>query len=161
MITAIKKSTAVEKMESFFECTCHECNGCSNQPGWWSPVDFMEACVASKMKPLSFFKRSCVLEFWVTDPKDIFIIAPCKRYQAPGSKAAWNHAFRMGVCIFYENGRCSIHHRGKPYECRVTDHRKPYQNPRGEIAALWKKFWQTHGRLLKQIQEAAVDTASR
>lgn len=131
------------------ECQCKYCiDICSNVPGWFRPKEIVLLCEFLKMDLETVFKKYLILDYWIGDSKDIYILSPVKNlnrtrnsqqagllkiikdhnhfmgrdsFDCPGNKASWGYAFIKADCIFLKNNKCMIYPI-RPFECAVSDH---------------------------------------
>lgn len=124
------------------ECSCEGCqSACTNKPGWFAPGEAEKAAEHLGMTLQEFFDKYLVVDTWYgdnrSDGKNIYVLSPSFSRATPGEMAP---AVNAGTCIFFENGKCSIH-PAKPLECRIYDHTKPHEKASEnhmKIMELWK-----------------------
>ena len=130
------------------ECRCKYCIGiCSNVPGWFRPEEIVPLCEFLKMDLEAVFKKYLILDYWIRNEENIYILSPVKNldrvknlqvellkmvrehnhvmgrdfFDRPGSNASWSYAFIKADCIFLKNDECMIY-PVRPFECAVSDH---------------------------------------
>lgn len=104
------------------DCACSSCQGaCATKPGWFMPGEAEKAAEHLGLSLTDLFHQSLSVDWWERDadvPHDVFILSPAVMGGSPGSEF---DADPGGICVFFKEGRCSIH-EVKPFECRqLTD----------------------------------------
>lgn len=120
------------------DCQCDCCKtACQNRPGWFAPGEIEQAAAHKGLSLKDFFNRFLAVDWWQTDEKAIFVIAPAIKGSPTGQEYP---AQPTGQCIFYENSLCSIH-EAKPSECRFYIHDSANEDNmehRRQIVEVWK-----------------------
>ncbi len=96
---------------------CGTCRAaCDHKPGWFKPGE-AEAVAQYLNVPLAdLFKDKLAVDWWVGDGYDggdIFVLSPVVVGETAGKEFPGDP---VGKCVFFQQGRCSIH-PVKPYEC--------------------------------------------
>lgn len=101
------------------ECSCNVCqNACKYNPGWFLPGEAEKAAEHMGLSLKEFFDKFLVVNWWVGIPDDTYVLSPATVNSSPGREA---NADPSGRCIFFKEGKCSIH-AVKPFECREYIH---------------------------------------
>lgn len=117
------------------DCTCDWCqDACKVKPGWFAPGEVEKAAEFVGMPLADFFKEKLAVDWWQSDP-DIFLLSPAV---VGGESGEEFPADPRGVCVFFKEGRCSIH-AAKPMECRLAHHdNAEWEKVHKDTAMLWK-----------------------
>jgi hypothetical protein len=129
-------------------CTCESCQeACSIRPGWLSPEEIEPLASGLGLSVEELFHKHLMVDWWVGDEEDIFILAPAIR---EGTAGTLYPAYPRGCCVWFAEGRCSIHYVGKPNECRGLIHSfdEEYKSVSRESLAL---RWVEHQDLIKSL----------
>lgn len=105
------------------DCSCTVCqSACEHKPGWFLPAEVEPAAKFLGLSVEDFFKKYLLVDWFGADGRgvdhDIFVLSPAVVGSQPGGMFA---ADPRGVCVFFEDGRCTIH-AVKPYECAQAHH---------------------------------------
>lgn len=106
-------------------CACYKCNGaCSVKPGWFTPDEIPVLAQNMGLTEEELFKKHLQIDYWygseggTSTGKDVFVLAPAANGRASGDFYPLNP---RGQCVFFDAsakcGSCTIHTKGKPYEC--------------------------------------------
>jgi Fe-S-cluster containining protein len=100
------------------DCTCYKCKAaCTNKPGWFLPGEAERAADYLGITLEEFFTTKLGVD-WYEGDLPVFVLSPAITSMSAGETFPSNP---MGTCVFFENGRCSIH-AVKPFECRAFLH---------------------------------------
>ena len=104
------------------DCECSSCRGaCESKPGWFMPGEAEKAAEHLGVSLKELFDNSLSVDWWEKDAEldhDVFVLSPAVWGGSPGEEF---DADPKGVCVFFKEGRCSIH-EVKPFECRQLLH---------------------------------------
>ena len=102
-------------------CSCERCQAaCRTKPGWYMPGEVAVAAGHLGLSPREFFSVWCAVDWWSTDEdEDVYVIAPRLRGHPGGEEYP---PAPGGVCNHLVAGKCALHGRGKPFECRRMLH---------------------------------------
>jgi Fe-S-cluster containining protein len=102
-------------------CTCQSCQGaCKRKPGWFKPGEVEAVAAFMGLTLPELFAKHLAADWW-EDSEPTFVLSPgIIRFGEPhvGTEMPGNP---LGQCVFYKDGRCSIH-KVKPFECRAYHH---------------------------------------
>ena len=117
------------------DCTCQHCQSlCKHKPGWFAPGEAEKVADFMGVSLPDFFRDSLAVDWWQGDP-DIFLLSPAV---VGGDSGEEFPADPRGVCVFFKEGRCSIH-VVKPRECRLAHHdREEEGGVHKDTGLLWK-----------------------
>mgnify|MGYP001605674354 CR=1 FL=1 len=125
------------KESNMNECSCNACvNACKHRPGWFKPDELKKTAKLLNISLKKLFKEKFAVDWWEGVNGSIFLIAPAIKGQKTGKEYP---AYPRGECIFFENGKCSIH-EAKPFECAEfihTDNNKDANLRHEMIAKIW------------------------
>ena len=114
-------------------CKCDKCKkACENKPGWFIPGEAERVAEYLNISLEELFRAKLMVDWWVSSPEDIFILAPAIKYEEPGSEYPGDPT---GECVFFIDGLCEIH-PVKPFECKELFHGE--QALHEETAKTWK-----------------------
>lgn len=130
------------------ECSCKTCqDGCTHKPGWFLPGEAEKAAEYLNLTLKEFFDEFMGVDWLVSLPADIYILAPSLTWWEPGQMYPSDP---RGRCIFYEDGLCKIH-PVKPYECAVSSH----DSTSKELSTLHKRTipdaWRLHQSQISEL----------
>lgn len=107
-------------------CSCAACVAlcAKGNPGWFAPKDVDAAAALMGMTRQAFIDKYCVVDYWVGDHGNTYVLAPAKldpATRAPieptGVIVSYSYAFAKGRCaLLADDGRCMVH-AAKPTEC--------------------------------------------
>jgi len=150
-------------------CSCRKCIGyCEKTPGWFRPKEISLLAEFLELSVAEVFEKFLIADFWITEPKDISVLAPVKDFEylvsfghplmrelittqrennklvgrdcdKAGSHASWGYAFIHAPCIFLKDDRCTIY-PVRPFECAIASHNKipTIKNVRELISREWR-----------------------
>jgi Fe-S-cluster containining protein len=99
-------------------CTCWSCrSACSHKPGWFKPGEAEKVAEHLDVSLEELFSTKLQVDWWEADEDtetDIFVLSPAVLHGRPGEEF---DADPNGTCVFFVEGRCSIH-EVKPFECQ-------------------------------------------
>lgn len=112
-------------------------SACSFKPGWFAPGEAEEAAKLKGMTLQDFFRSFLGVDWWQggADDPTTFVLSPATTRMSPGEEYPGDP---KGACVFFVEGRCSIH-TAKPAECREYDHTKKPGVARKDIVARWRQ----------------------
>lgn len=116
---------------------------------WFMPGEIEKVAKFLGMKLHEFFKKYISIDYWIADEKirkDVFVLSPAIINNYPGNIFPFDN--RYGQCIFYKEGKCTIH-PVKPYECIEVFH-KTTQEEGNEIHFKTAQAW-NNKKYQKQI----------
>lgn len=143
-------------------CQCDECRAaCERKPGFFLPgeAEILAANMGLTLQEL-FDRHLMVEQIPLTD--DIFgkyvgVLSPAVVGREPGTRFPFLEP--RGTCVFFQNGRCTVHVKGKPHECRVTIHHSAQsgRETRRDYAADWLPHQATIAPLLRaHVPQATI-----
>lgn len=159
-------------------CTCKKCiSYCKKRPGWFRPKEMLPLAESLEMPLLEVFKKYLIVDFW-TGKSQVYVLAPVKDFDKvksgperrmldtqrefnklmhrncdrAGSYASWGYAFIHAPCIFLKGSKCSIY-EARPFECKVTWHKKGEWERFANIRELIVKEWKKSRLIIKLIDE--------
>src|SRR5690348_1894124 len=101
------------------DCSCPKCSQeCEYKPGWFHPDQVAPLAEKLNLTVQQLFERHLSVDWWAGDDmtggRDVFVLSPRLAGQAGGDMFPSD---RRGTCHWYRQGKCEIHHQGKPAEC--------------------------------------------
>jgi Fe-S-cluster containining protein len=119
------------------ECSCKACQqACQYKPGWFAPGEAEVVAAAKGLTLKELFDRELMVDWFENHDAPIFVLSPAIVGASPGEEFPVNP---KGQCVYYENGRCSIH-AVKPFECAksmCTDESERARSLHQEVAKMW------------------------
>lgn len=118
------------------------CTKCQNKPGWFLPAEVERVAEHLDLPLEEVFQKYLMADYWEADHEiadDVFVLAPAIVGETPGEEYP---ADPQGTCVFYRNGRCSIH-PVKPFECREYLHNQSTEVVHERHLAV-ARAWQAH-----------------
>ena len=113
-------------------CCCAECQAaCRFKPGWLTPGEAERVADYLGVSLDSLFRTRLMVDRWGRD-RIVFVLSPAVVEVSPGQEFL---STTRGQCIFYAEGRCTIH-PVKPFECRAMLHGQP-PTYHAEAARAW------------------------
>lgn len=113
-------------------CTCTVCQAqCKRKPGWFKPGEAEKVAELLGLSLQQFFDRYLMVDSWELDKGSNAVLSPAIK----GEDSGVYLAFATGECVFFKDGRCTIH-AVKPYECRYVSHRVG-QGVHEEVGLAW------------------------
>lgn len=123
------------------ECQCQRCQrGCTYKPGWFMPGEAEVVAAHLGMSLPELFQAKLGIDWWDRTQHEggnIDLLAPAVTNWEPGVR--YSEDDPLGQCVFYENGRCSIH-EVKPFECRHSHHSmslREHRHLHARVAEAW------------------------
>lgn len=142
-----------------FACDCEDCRKtCSHKPGWFLPgeVETLAANLDTTVKEL--FATKLAIDWWEETPNlsTTFVLSPAIVGEDTGTEFPGNPE---GRCVFFDDGKCSIHEKGKPFECAALTH-EPRKERHLETARAWTEYQEQIHALLGRAPETTEYTPS-
>lgn len=149
--SAVNSKTLEEiKAQNFESCECDECQtACIKKPGWFLPgeVEVLAENMGATVEQL--FENYLMIDYWTGDPEveregwpmvegegRVYMLSPAVTSRPPGSIFPFNP---QGRCVFLTDDlKCSIHDKGKPFECRSFHGNLENDMDHREVAVKWK-----------------------
>jgi len=124
-----------------FECKCKSCvNACEAKPGWFKPEEIEPLAKNMGLTVQELFDQHLGVDWWQGDIGEVedrvFLLAPATIKMEPGKEYP-THA--MGQCRLLKDGLCTIHDKGKPFECAALNHDDGHENNHYDAAVAWAK----------------------
>lgn len=88
------------------------------------------------LKLKTFFRRYLAIDYWTSNPEDIFVLSPAVKGRPPGGMFPFDP---RGECVFFQKGLCEINDV-KPYECRMAHHDNKTFPHHKKVAIAWRKL---------------------
>lgn len=103
-------------------CSCEKCrSACKYKPGWFMPDQIKVLANNMGITIEELFKTKLAVDWWEAGDdcdNDIFVLAPVLKSEKAGTEYLPNP---RGRCVFFtDDGKCEIHKKGKPFECKKT-----------------------------------------
>lgn len=117
-------------------CTCAECQAeCVRKPGWFMPGEAEKAAELLGVSLERLFRTHLMADYWEADGTLplTYVLSPAVVSGKPGGVFPKDP---HGTCVFFVNGRCSIH-AAKPHECREAFHGTPLPGVHRGILDAW------------------------
>lgn len=128
-----------QKWPATEDCSCDECVGYCERPGWFLPDEVRVAAEYLGLSLREMFERYLVVDWWGGGSDidhHVGILAPGKPSET-GRVASIGFVRGEGCVFLNEDGKCSIH-AVKPHECRLAHHVVVHAgNSHLEIARVW------------------------
>lgn len=119
------------------ECVCDKCRtACVHHPGWYMPGEAEKTAAALGMELKDFFDLYLVVDYWIGDQGNIYVLMPATKQYPAGSVVPFDPD---GECVFFRNQRCNIHDN-KPFECSLymhSDTRDEVRQRHEDVAKAW------------------------
>ena len=117
-------------------CECSDCrSACSHKPGWFKPGEAERVAQYLGVLLEDLFRDKLAVDWWVGSPS-IFLLSPALIGEPSGTEFPGDP---RGKCVFYQDGRCSIH-AVKPFECHEVVACDDDQTNYHKVAAMaWDK----------------------
>lgn len=120
------------------ECKCDGCvRACKMKPGWFMPGEAEILAENMGMTLQELFNQHLGVDWWNADEEiqeDVFVLAPANIHMDTGGEYP---KFPEGQCKFLVDGLCTIHEKGKPFECVALNHVEEYNH--ADTAKAWNK----------------------
>jgi hypothetical protein len=132
--------------------TCATCQGyCEHKPGWFLPGEAERAAELLGMSLPDFSGQYLTADRWHAG---ILVLSPAIAGQESGTESPGSP---RGTCIFYREGRCSIH-TAKPFECHEVVCTSPGDRSAHEAAG---QAWNTPGNQAQIARLLGCDPVTR
>lgn len=96
--------------------TCAKCqSACTYKPGWFLPGEAEKVAEYLGMSMETLFAEWLGVDWWEGSDLPTFVLSPAMTTHPSGTEFPGDP---RGACVFYKDGRCSIH-PVKPFECRT------------------------------------------
>ena len=119
-------------------CDCNICkNACKTKPGWFKPGEAEKVAEYLNIPMLDLFNNYLAVDWFSGEGENYYPLSPSAKTNLPGEMWPYNP---RGECIFYKQGKCSIHPVA-PFECRAYTHADTSEEAikrHGETAKEWK-----------------------
>ena len=114
-------------------CMCAVCQEqCTHKPGWFKPGEAEKVAEFLRIDLQELFDQYLMPDSWELPRDSIRTLSPAIKGKKPGQRLA----YAAGECVFFKEGRCTIH-PVKPYECLHATHSPDGTDPHEEVALSW------------------------
>ncbi len=133
-------------------CSCEVCvSACSRKPGWFLPGEAEKLAENLGVSLQQLFNEKLAVDYWAAYPEDdTLVLVPTMQGQLPGRIVSWS--FYGKPCTFLKDGLCSIHEKGKPYECRKLHGDEAQELSHEEVAKAWEPYQSQLRTLLEGVK---------